>query len=107
MSGADDGAANPVGAPGEPIVRPAPSVLDRPALPGGKALTSELEGTMLRPLPPFRTEPSRKPLQPKRLSDNRKEGAPVAVKAKRHPIKVARLATAPSLKILSTAALSP
>lgn len=55
---------------------------------------------MLRPLPPFRAKPSRKPLQPKLPGESRKKRAPITVKARRHPVKVARLATARALKVL-------
>jgi hypothetical protein len=41
------------------------------------------------------------PIAPKQAGEPRKNAAPVAVKAKRHPIKVARLAHAPALKILT------
>lgn len=59
---------------------------------------------MLRPLPPFRAEPSRKPSAPKRARTIRKESAPIIVKAQRHPVKVARLAKTVSLKVLGAPA---
>lgn len=55
----------------------------------------------LRPHPPFRAKPARRPLNPKRLgADVEKQKPAVSVKARRHPVKLARLATAPSLKVL-------
>ncbi|MDQ8699694.1 hypothetical protein [Hyphomicrobium sp. LHD-15] len=63
---------------------------------------------MLRPLPPFRAKPARKTLSPKRATaDARKDTAPIKVKARRHPIKLARLAAAPPLRILSRPAINP
>lgn len=60
-----------------------------------------------RPLPPFRVKPSRKTLVPKTsASESRKDEGAVAVKAQRHPIKLARLNTPPSLKILKTATMA-
>lgn len=62
---------------------------------------------MLRPLPPFRPKPRRLRAAPKQVGEARRDGAPMAakvtVKAKRHPIKVARLSPAPALKVLSHA----
>lgn len=64
-----------------------------------------MEVDLLRPLPPFRAKPARKPSAPKPAgADARKDGAPIAVKAQRHPIKLARLNAAPALKILSRGA---
>jgi hypothetical protein len=60
-----------------------------------------MEATLLRPLPPFRAKPSRRALAPKLPSENRKESAEISVKARRHPVKLARLHAAPSLKVLS------
>jgi hypothetical protein len=56
---------------------------------------------LLRPLPPFRAKPSRKPLAPKVSSENRKDGDDVSVKARRLPIKFPRPTAPPSLKVLS------
>lgn len=56
---------------------------------------------LLRPLPPFRAKPSRRPLTPKRAgADVQKQKPAVSVKARRHPVKVARLSAAPTLKVL-------
>lgn len=56
---------------------------------------------MLRPLPPFRAEPLRKPLVPKPAAGPRKEeAATVSVKARRLSVKFRRLSAAPSLKVL-------
>lgn len=55
---------------------------------------------MLRPLPPFRAKPSRRPLQCKLPGASREERAPITVRARRHPVKIARLATARALKVL-------
>lgn len=63
---------------------------------------------LLRPLPPFRAKPARKFLAPKRASgEGRKETPPVKVKAARHPVKLARLAAAPALRILNRPAANP
>lgn len=63
-----------------------------------------MEANLLRPLPPFRAKPSRRPLSPKRQgADVQKDKAAISVKARRHPVKVARLATAPALKVLREA----
>ncbi len=60
---------------------------------------------LLRPLPPFRAKPARRPLTPKTAGtagDAPKNGADkIKVKARRHPVKFARLGTAPSLKVLT------
>ena len=56
---------------------------------------------LLRPLPPFRAKPSRKPLAPKISSESRKDGDDVSVKARRVPVKFPRLTVPPSLKVLS------
>jgi hypothetical protein len=56
---------------------------------------------LLRPLPPFRAKPSRKPLAPKVASETRKDGEDVSVKARRLPVKFPRPTSAPSLKVLS------
>ena len=69
----------------------------------GAARSTEqtMEENLLRPLPPFRAKPARRPLHPKRLgTDVQKEKLAVSVKARRHPVKVTRLATAPGLKVL-------
>ena len=56
---------------------------------------------LVQPLPPFRAKPSRRPLRPKRLgTDVAQDASPISVKARRHPIKVARLQAAPALKVL-------
>lgn len=62
--------------------------------------TLMMEAILLRPFPPFRAKPSRKPIAPKPSGEGRKETAAIAVKAQRHPIKLARLNAAPPLKIL-------
>ncbi|HEX2842778.1 hypothetical protein [Hyphomicrobium sp.] len=62
---------------------------------------SLMEAILLRPLPPFRAKPSRKPLPPKTSSAERKDAAEVSVKARRHPVKLARLQAAPALKVLT------
>jgi hypothetical protein len=59
---------------------------------------------LTRPLPPFRAKPARKPLVPKTPSESRKETDEVSVKARRLPVRFARLAAAPTLKVLSRAA---
>lgn len=56
---------------------------------------------LLRPLPPFRAKPSRKPLAPKVSSESRKDGDDVSVKARRLPVRFARPAAPPALKVLS------
>jgi hypothetical protein len=67
-----------------------------------------MEANLLRPLPPFRAKPARKSSSPKRAAtDARKDTAPIKVKAQRHPIKLARLAAAPTLRILSRPAINP
>lgn len=59
---------------------------------------------LLRPLPPFRAKPSRRPPRPKRVGTEVQSDKPaISVKARRHPVKVARLATAPALKVLRAA----
>lgn len=65
-----------------------------------------MEGTVLRPLPPFRVKPLRKPLAPKPPSEARKDADEVSVKARRLPVRLARLNAAPSLKVLSRTALA-
>lgn len=56
---------------------------------------------LLRPLPPFRAKPSRRPPRPKRLGTEVQDDKPaVSVRARRHPVKVARLNTVPALKVL-------
>lgn len=59
---------------------------------------------LTRPLPPFRAKPARKPLVPKAPSETRKEANDVSVKARRLPVRFARLASAPPLKVLNRAA---
>lgn len=59
---------------------------------------------LTRPLPPFRAKPARKPLVPKGMSEARKETDDVSVKARRLPIRFARLATPAALKVLSRSA---
>jgi hypothetical protein len=56
---------------------------------------------LLRPLPPFRAKPSRKPLVPKLPSESRKDADDVSVKARRLPVRLARLAAPPALKVLA------
>jgi hypothetical protein len=56
---------------------------------------------LTRPLPPFRAKPARKPLVPKVPSENRKDADDISVKARRLPVKFARLAAVPTLRILS------
>ena len=65
-----------------------------------------MEASLLRPLPPFRAKPLRKPHTRKAPgSDSRKEGATeISVKARRHPIKIARPLGSPALKVLGRAA---
>ena len=59
----------------------------------------------LRPHPPFRAKPARRPLSPKRRgADVERKKASVSIKARRHPIKLARLATVPALKVLRASA---
>jgi hypothetical protein len=60
-----------------------------------------------RPLPPFRAKPSRKPLIPKLPSESRKDTGEISVKARRVPIRLARVPAAPSLKILSRTTEQP
>jgi hypothetical protein len=55
---------------------------------------------LLRPLPPFRAKPSRRDVAPKPQSENRKTVSETVVKARRHPVKLARLNAAPQLKVL-------
>jgi hypothetical protein len=69
-----------------------------------------MEVSLLRPLPPFRAKPLRKPLVPKSLvpkspgGDSRKTSpSETSVKARRHPVKLARPNAAPSLKVLNPA----
>ncbi|WP_072390523.1 hypothetical protein [Hyphomicrobium sp. CS1GBMeth3] len=58
---------------------------------------------MLRPLPPFRAEPLKKPLVPK--PGVRKDGTEsISIKASRLPVRVARQNGAPSLRVLGRAA---
>ena len=59
---------------------------------------------LTRPLPPFRAKPARKPLVPKTPGENRKETDEISVKARRLPVRFARLSAAPALKVLSRAA---
>ncbi|WP_439541758.1 hypothetical protein [Hyphomicrobium sp.] len=57
---------------------------------------------MQRPLPPFRAQPSRRANAPKPSADARKDTViEISVKARRHPVKLARLNAAPALKVLS------
>ncbi|MGE0023862.1 MAG: hypothetical protein AB7S70_09555 [Hyphomicrobium sp.] len=57
---------------------------------------------LLRPLPPFRAKPMRRPMTPKSPAEGRKNGSTaVTVKAHRHPVKFARLERTPALKVLS------
>lgn len=57
---------------------------------------------MQRPLPPFRAQPSRRATAPKPSPDMRKDTViEISVKARRHPVKLARLNAAPALKVLS------
>lgn len=63
-----------------------------------------MEANLLRPLPPFRAKPARRAASPKRIAiDIQKEKPLISVKARRHPVKVARLNAAPSLKVLRDA----
>jgi hypothetical protein len=56
---------------------------------------------MQRPLPPFRAQPSRRATAPKLSVDSRKDTViEISIKARRHPIKLARLNAAPPLKVL-------
>ena len=55
---------------------------------------------MLRPLPPFRAKPARRVLTPKLPSESRKDTEEVSVRARRLPVRFARLGTAPPLKVL-------
>jgi hypothetical protein len=62
-----------------------------------------METNVLRPLPPFRAKPARKPLVPK--ASAAKDGADaVAIKAPRLKFKVAPLRASPALKVLGRAA---
>jgi hypothetical protein len=61
-----------------------------------------MEGILLRPLPPFRAKPSRKLLVPKQASESRKDAIEVSIKARRHPVKLARLNAAPALRVLTS-----
>lgn len=76
---------------------------DRPA-PSRERVTPRSDDTMeaplLQPLPPFRAKPSRRPSKPKRLGAEVQEKAAVSVKARRHPVKIARLQAVPALKVL-------
>lgn len=86
-----------------PIASGGTQVLDGTTMPGRAMARPNLmeANVLLRPLPPFRAKPARRPLTPKRLGvDVEKEKPSVSIKARRHPVKVARLATAPSLKVL-------
>lgn len=56
---------------------------------------------MLRPLPPFRVKPLRKPLVPKQASDVRKDAEPISIKARRVPVRLGRLNGPPTLRVLS------
>ncbi len=80
-------------------------MLDQAAVastPGGAAdVVKTMEGILLRPVPPFRAKPSRKPLTPKLPSESRKDAAEISIKARRHPVKLARLQAAPALKVLT------
>jgi hypothetical protein len=69
--------------------------------PAASAQPNMMEAILLRPLPPFRAKPSRKLLAPKLPSEARKESIEISVKARRHPVKLARLQAAPSLKVLN------
>ena len=97
----------PVGSLARSIVARRPPVLDGPpsrALLSRAAYYEDVKeaNVLLRPHPPFRAKPSRRPSKPKRLgTDVQKEKPAIAVKARRHPVKVARLTTAPTLKVLS------
>jgi len=53
---------------------------------------------LLRPLPPFRAKPLRRPMAPKTAAETRKDGT---IKARRHPVKFARLERTPALKVLA------
>lgn len=66
-----------------------------------------MEANLLRPLPPFRAKPSRRPLRPKRLgADVQNDKPAISVKARRHPVKVARLITPAPLKVLRATEVS-
>jgi hypothetical protein len=55
-----------------------------------------------RPLPPFRAQPSRRATAPKLSAEARKDSViEISIKARRHPVKLARLNAAPPLKVLS------
>ena len=57
---------------------------------------------MQRPLPPFRAQPSRRAIAPKPSADARRETVvEISIKARRHPVKLARLNATPSRKVLS------
>lgn len=86
-----------------PIAAAGYEMLNPPSL-GGAAPHDETQPTeaiLLRPLPPFRAKPSRKPIAPKLPSAERRDAADISVKARRHPVKLVRLQAAHSLKILS------
>lgn len=57
---------------------------------------------MRRPLPPFRMRPVRKAAKRKVSLIARLEEATVSVRGERRPIKIARPATSPALKVLAT-----
>ncbi len=80
-------------------------VLKPPSLGGAEPHdeTQPMEAILLRPLPPFRAKPSRKPVTPKTTSAERKDAPGISVKARRHPVKLARLQATPALKVLSRA----
>ncbi len=57
---------------------------------------------LTRPLPPFRAKPARKTLVPKvPPGESRKDADEISVKARRLPIRFARLTAAPPLRVLS------
>ena len=97
----------PVGSARTPIAPLQLPVIDR--RPCGSTRRTRSDNTMeatllLQPLPPFRAKPSRRPLTPKRIGADAQEKAAVSVKARRHPIKVARIQAAPALKVLRAGA---
>jgi hypothetical protein len=59
-----------------------------------------MEATLLRPLPPFRAKPVRKSRTLKTPSGDARKPLEVSVKAHRLPVRFARLAAAPALKVL-------
>ncbi len=60
---------------------------------------------MQRPLPPFRAQPSRRATAPKPSTEARKDNViEISIKARRHPVKLARLNAAPALRVLNTIA---